>query len=144
MKNSKSFLIPVLLIAVIIVFAMIVGDAGGADEKLTYGEIVDRLESNLVLETVYDANTGYLKLKTYVPETDAAGNWLDADGDEKPDLKLDSQRKPLVRSYQYRLATSVHLQRVAELAEKNYLLEGEERVLTVYDFAEPKETPWYV
>ncbi len=143
MKNSKNILILVMLVVSIIVFAMIVGDMGESDEKITYGEIVERLEHNIVLSAVYDPNTGYLDLKTYVPLLDENGAWQ-FDGEGYPYLKTDSKGNKITLTYSYRLATSVQLEEIHELATANHTLPAEQRVLETFDFEEPKETPWYV
>lgn len=126
--NVKNIIFFLLLILVFVLGAMLLTDIGKKPETITYGELVEAFEDNRVTEFEVDSNA---KITVVFYPKDANGN-------------VTSETKKL----SYKFSYDFQLEEINQKAERNYNYDGTDgtptKVLVKYNYAEPKETSWFL
>lgn len=126
--NVKNIIFFLLLILVFVLGAMLLTDIGKKPETITYGELVEAFEDNRVTEFEVDSNA---KITVVFYLKDANGN-------------VTSETKKL----SYKFSYDFQLEEINQKAERNYNYDGTDgtpaKVLVKYNYAEPKETSWFL
>lgn len=123
--NVKNIVFFLLLVLVFVFGAMLLSDVGKKPETISYGELVEAFEENKVKSFEVDSNAKITIV--YYPKDAATGAWSEQ-----------------TKSISYKFSYDFQLNEINELAKKNYEMEGTERVLETYNYAEPKETSWFL
>ena len=138
--NIKNILMLVAIVIVVIIGVTVASQYMDNDEELTYSDIVEMFEDDIVVSFVVDNNLS-LKLKTLTPELDEKGEYKkDPNGDII--FKTNEKGEPIHTEYTYVLSWNFQIENLNELAKKNYEKEGSN--LVEYDYTPPIQTPWYV
>jgi len=139
--NFKNIIFLVLLVVGFVILATFLAGSAKTEEKVIYSQVIEYLEDGKVESFTVD-NKDLLTLNVYV---DAAGN----------PVKM-GHGNVGTKAVTYRLSNYVQYEAIAELAQKTLITDenpaynsadpaaGGNGTLTVYDFEEPKITPWYV
>ena len=123
--NVKNIVFFLLLILVFVFGAMLLTDIGKKPETITYGELVEAFEQNKVTKFEVDSNA---KISiTYYPKNAETGEWSTE-----------------TKAISYKFSYDFQLEEINKLAEDNYKKTGDEKVLVTYNYAEPKETSWFL
>ena len=125
--NVKNIVFFLLLILVFVFGAMLLTDLGKKPETITYGQLVEAFDENKVTEFEVDSNAKITI--TYYPKN-ADGSWATE-----------------TKSISYKFSYDFQLEEINEKAETNYNYNGtngKDKVLVKYNYAEPKETSWFL
>lgn len=125
--NVKNIVFFLLLILVFVFGAMLLTDLGKKPETITYGQLVEAFDENKVTEFEVDSNAKITI--TYYPKN-ADGSWATE-----------------TKSISYKFSYDFQLEEINEKAERNYNYngtDGRDKVLVKYNYAEPKETSWFL
>ena len=123
--NVKNIIFFLLLILVFVFGAMLLTDIGKKPETITYGELVEVFENNKV--TAYDVDSNAKMTITYYPKDPVTGEWATE-----------------TKTISYKFSYDIQLEEIHQLATDNWNKTGADKVLTEYNYAEPKETSWFL
>lgn len=123
--NVKNIIFFLLLILVFVFGAMLLTDIGKKPETIAYGDLVEAFEQNKVTKFEVDSNA---KISiTYYPKNAGTDTWATE-----------------TKTISYKFSYDFQLEEINALAKENYAKTGADKVLTEYNYAEPKETSWFL
>ncbi len=123
--NVKNIIFFLLLILVFVFGAMLLTDIGKKPETIAYGDLVEAFEQNKVTKFEVDSNA---KISiTYYPKNAGTDTWATE-----------------TKTISYKFSYDFQLEEINALAKENYAKTGTDKVLTEYNYAEPKETSWFL
>ena len=140
-KNTKSILVLLFIIVAVIVGVSVLTNALSNDEELTYGDVKWYLENDLVKSFVVDGNQ-VLHLQLYKPIKNEDGSLA---RDPQDNIKIEyKDGKPVYENYSIELSYAFQLEKLFDLAEKNYdPFSSSPEGLKELDCEAAAKTPWY-
>ncbi len=148
--NIRNIIFFLLLILCVVIGIFVITDMNKKEEKqVVYSEIVEKLDRGDVISFSVDTDAR-IELIYKLPERDADNNVLtDANGvvyqiirdaNQQPILDANGNVQYITEKTDYRLSYDFQLEEVNRLAKEAY----ERGELTSYNYAEPKETSWFL
>ncbi len=139
--NFKSIIMLVIIIAVMIAAVSMFSMNTATQDELTYSDLVNLFEKDLVREFVVDGNS-VITLKVLQLAVDADGTpILDSAGN--PTYKVDNAGKEVLKTYYYAFTDEFQLERIDKFVFEGNSEGKKLQNLQKFDFDRPPATPWY-
>ncbi|MBO5879138.1 MAG: ATP-dependent zinc metalloprotease FtsH [Clostridia bacterium] len=139
-KNFKSIIVLAVVVLAVIVGVALFSNGMSNEEELTYGELVELFEEDLVQSFEVDGNLN-IKIVMLVPQRYDNGEFKRDPSTGKVLFEGDGTGKPKLLEDTVKLSYSFQLEEINNLAKENYYKDGSN--LENYNYQPAAETPWY-
>jgi len=138
--NLKNILALLFIVGAVLLMVSLFSNISDDEEKLTYGDLIELLEEDLVTSLIID-ESGVATIKTLIPVKNEDGSYkLDDAG--KRVYELDEKGNVKLKTLTYQFSYNIQIDKVNELALVSMAALGGN--LAEYDYLPAEETPWYV
>ena len=128
--NLKSIISLVIIVAVVLVASSLLMGEGQDSEKLSYSELIELFENDLVRDFVIDGDA-VINLNVFSVKVDSDGKFIYEEKDGKR----------VVNALSYQFSYNLQIEKILDIADRNLMRGGNLESFNV----EPKpDTPWIV
>ena len=138
-KNLKSIVLLLVVAAAVIAGIALFSSRMTNDEDLSYGELVELFEEDLITKFEVDGKL-VINIEMYKPERFDNGDFKRDPATNKVIIEY-KDGKPTTIKDKVELSYNFQLEEINELAKKNYDTEGSN--LKEYNYQPASEAPWY-